>query len=423
VSNIDLNQYKWILGTGCSYGAMVRSVMDPFDSLVSPTGDIPKQKKGNYPKKIHETNDTIISINIPLTGHGVKWQSDCIIYLTNFLLKQGVKSENIYCFVEWSQWTRETAHFTHLLDLDIKSIEFNPLTYSTHDVRINCSKNGIGIDILELDTWPELEKIINSIDIGTSEPNGVSTGHIGGNVHFTVFNSNPKHLGDYLGPDYEFLLEETARLSNSTPIEYRIKRYLETIIYTQNFLKLNNISYNFIQMQSDFDNWTYDDYKIVHVTTQSSHLTDELISETRGSSRFIEKVFPQFKFIFEQIDLDNFWFYQNEKMERGGIDEWALSELGDSAYSYVLSHNIVNNRVILADYEIDDKLPRFGNHPIELLYILIWNDVASNCKFLKVKPELENWIRELYFEDYNYDGDSKNFFVLSKKYIDKIQKL
>lgn len=421
--NFDLNKYKWILGTGCSYGAMVRSVLDPFDLLQTPMGDIPKKKKKGYPDKIHCSDDLILSINVPLSGHGVKWQSDSIIYLTNFLLKNGVNPENIYCFVEWSQWTRETVHLTHLLNLDFNSIEFTSFTKLSHDVRINYSQNGNPIDITTINDWPYLERFLNKINISTSEPGGASVGQVGGNVHFSIYNTDSTLLGNELGYDYKFLLEESRKLTDSTPIEFRIKNYLETILHTQNFLKLNNVSYNFIQMQSDFDRWVCTNGKIKHFLTHNIHLTEELIYGNYSSDNFIENVFPQFKYIFDQIDLNNFWFYKNKFMQRGGIDEWVLSEFGDSAYSYVLPTNILGDRVVLDDNQIDDKLPRFGNHPIELLYILIWNEAASNCSFLKINTDLENWIRELYFEDYNYEGDSKNFFVLSKNYIERLKKI
>lgn len=419
-TSIDLNKYKWVLGTGCSYGAMVRSVFDPFDSLNVDQDNLPKKIKGNFPKILHDTSDTIISINVPLSSQGVSWQSDSIIYLTNYLLNNGVSSENIYCFVEWSQWSRETAHLTHILNIDYNSIGFGEFKKNGHDIRICCSQNGKTTDLKELDDYHDILDLVRNINISTAEPGGSSVGQIGENVYISIYNTNVDNLCNSIGYDSKFLVEEMIKISDSTPIEIRLKRYLHSILQVQYFLKSKNIKYNFIQMQSDFDNWIVEGDLIRHILTHTNE-KEITISNKHSSENFIENRFPQLKYIFEQIDLSNFWFYKNKLMERGGIDEWALSEFGESGYSYVLDMYIHNNRIVLDKENVNDKLPYFGNHPNELLYILIWNEAASNCDFLKVNPKLEKWIKELYFEDYNYDGDSKNFFILSKKYIEKLK--
>jgi len=63
-------------------------------------------------------------------------------------------------------------------------------------------------------------------------------------------------------------------------------------------------------------------------------------------------------------------------------------------------------------YEI---MPNHGEHPSLSSYILLWNKIASNCKFVKMKPEFEKFLWEKYWEDYNYDGITKNNITISKK--------
>ena len=53
---------------------------------------------------------------------------------------------------------------------------------------------------------------------------------------------------------------------------------------------------------------------------------------------------------------------------------------------------------------------------------MLWNKVAFNCNFVKVKPEFEKFIWEKYMEDYNYDGITKHNITLSKKEWDRITK-
>ena len=47
-----------------------------------------------------------ILINVAVSSQGSDWQSDSTIYVVQKLLELGVKAENIYSVVEWSQWHR-----------------------------------------------------------------------------------------------------------------------------------------------------------------------------------------------------------------------------------------------------------------------------------------------------------------------------
>ena len=113
-----LNNYKFVISTGCSYGVVHTSFL--------PCGG-PRYTNTNFDndwdlnKKFH-IKDNVVSISLGLSSSGAKWQSDSIIYATKTLLDLGVKPENIYCFVEWSEWERATTTIpnslidrTHLL--------------------------------------------------------------------------------------------------------------------------------------------------------------------------------------------------------------------------------------------------------------------------------------------------------------------
>ena len=72
------------------------------------------------------------------------------------------------------------------------------------------------------------------------------------------------------------------------------------------------------------------------------------------------------------------------------------------------------------NFNVDEIVPDYGGHPNLVAYILLWNKIAFNCDFVKVNPEFEKFLREKYWEDYNYDGVSKNDITISKKEWDRI---
>jgi hypothetical protein len=91
--------------------------------------------------------------------------------------------------------------------------------------------------------------------------------------------------------------------------------------------------------------------------------------------------------------------------------------LKETGYINIKSSEDVRN------FSYGQIVPNYGEHPNMTSYIFLWNKVAFNCNFLKVKPEFEKFISEKYWEDYNYDGVSKNSITLSKNEWDRISKI
>lgn len=398
---MNLNKYKWILGTGCSYGALVRSTFSPLDFLHT---DEFKHilDKNPLPKKIHITDDYVISINVPLSGHGAEWQSDSIIYLVNFLLEEGVLSENIYCSVEWSEWFRTEEHQSYLFDLDISDFKFTKFTECYHDVRISASNYGISQSV----NHKELLEILNKIEISTDESIGMSLGHIGNNIYSSVFNSDISEVETKMGYKYSHWLSELQKSNNLVTTEKKIKRYLDTILKTQWFLKSKSIQYDFITMNNQFGNWC--------ITNEKSKVHKITDSATKLKSKKLEIVFPQFNYLITQIDFSHFWFWQ----DMGGIDEWVMDNFKESGYSGPLN-TISPTDISFTENEMHTRIPMYGNHPNEIFYVLLWNKVSTHCNFLKVNHEVEDWILKLFNEDYNSDNPTENGLVLSKKFMEK----
>lgn len=405
-NNIDLNKYKWILGTGCSYGALVRSTFSPFD-LLDHNEFQSIVDKNPLPEKLHITDDYVISINVPLSAHGAEWQSDSIIYLVDFLLNKGVLPENIYCSIEWSEWFRTEEHQSYLFDLDIKDFEFLKFTDCFHDVRITGSKYGTPEKI----TNKQILDILDEIKISTSEETGMSLGTIGGNVYTSVFNSDIDEVNRRRGFKYSNWLKELRKVNNNITTEKKIKRYLDIILKTQWFLKSKSINYDCLMMNNQFSNWF-----ISNEGSKLHSITDSIFPDKLYN---LEEIFPQFKHLLLQIDFNHFWFWK----DRGGIDEWAMELFNESGYSGPININNIDYFSNISPEEMNIRIPHHGNHPTEIFYILLWNVVSKHCNFFKVKKEMEEWIWSLYNEDYNSDLPTINGLVLSKKFIKKYIKL
>ena len=130
----------------------------------------------------------------------------------------------------------------------------------------------------------------------------------------------------------------------------------------------------------------------------------------------IERIMPEIKSKISQINFDNFWFYESDRFRKGGIDEWVLDNLKETGYVNITSRETIHN------FTYENIIPNYGEHPNMTAYIFLWNKVTFNCDFIKVKPEFEKFMWDKYWEDYNYDGVSKNNITLSKQEWNRIIK-
>jgi hypothetical protein len=182
-------------------------------------------------------------------------------------------------------------------------------------------------------------------------------------------------------------------------------------------------------MQSTLSEWSFNrDAGIIqhplfntgnypYIENEDKWVPNPNFNPTNNPESDIEKVMPEIKSKMDQINFNNFWFYESDRFRRGGIDEWSLDNLKETGYINIKSSEDIRN------FSYDQIVPNYGEHPNMTSYIFLWNKVAFNCNFLKVKPEFEKFISEKYWEDYNYDGVSKNNITLSKNEWDRISKI
>jgi hypothetical protein len=216
---------------------------------------------------------------------------------------------------------------------------------------------------------------------------------------------------------YPFFLKNERKITEDQSIEFFVQQYFNYIIKTQNFLKYNRINYNFTSMFSFLQGWYKDGNLKKHIVlnNNSSHISpysddaNIIVNENPPTDYIrdnIQMIFPQFQFIFDQIDYNQFWFYDSKKFKFGGIDEWAIDTLGEVGY-YDLTQN-----------DLKENIQKFRNHPNPLMYILLWNKICDNCEFVTVKKNYLDELTTKYWEDYNSDKFTKHGVSISKKYLD-----
>lgn len=419
---MNLNKHKFIIHSGCSYGRLGLSAFQQTELISNFGYQRVKQKLKDINR--YDKCDNVILINVPMSSHGSDWQSDSTIYTINKLLELGVDSSNIYSMVEWSQWDRTSQPLPQFLESDklVDGIKAIPIQWGEHS----------DIFILDLDLTDDkdiLHYISENLNIKASDSANsgldVNLGIIEDNFYLSPRHSDESNIKN---PYIKHWIEESKKIEDSEYIDSILRRYLNNIIRTQNFLKLKGIKYNFFHMQGCLTNWFSDDGITKHMITHSVHLyspyirddSDNIILNKKynpinNPNSDFEKMWPKFNWLFKQIDLDKFWFYENEKYRRGGIDEWAIDTFKECGYAPINSDN--PNDVMI-------DLPNYGYHPIEFLYHLKWNDICSECDFLKFSNEYIEKCYSLIEEDYNSNNATENGIIISKKfYEDRTKKM
>ena len=389
---------KYIVSSGCSYGITMSSI---FDNPINRYGDDGiKYKKPfsdfKYTEIYEKFCDELCYIEVSLASQSSEYISDSVIHTIDKLLKKGISSEDIYVFVEWTEYDRISVH-------QEKYIKSNDIKWRTN---INTNQ------------WEFCE---NNIEIYNSELL-LALGKVGSLLYL-----NPTHTCDtlikQLGTDASFWQNESIEYELKIPQITKLKKYIDNILKTQNFLKLNNINYNFAFMQCEFSSWIFDKKTLLgnkkyRSETYKPYIRLDHIGKVFVNKNYnpvatpkedIEVVFPELKTLFNQIDLNNFWFYENDKYRRGGIDEWCIDTYDMFGY---FDDNFDFNSNTYVRFTAE-----WGNHPNKILYSLLHNQMCFNNNFFKVRNEWIEYINEKFKEDINFEGKTKNYLTYSKEYI------
>lgn len=422
---MDFSNYKFVVSSGCSYGRLADAAFSVFSFLVN--GERLKDEYGQI-DWLDIDGDKIISINLSLGSQGSDWQADSLIYVVDKLFKLGIKPENIFCLVEWSQWHRVTFHPPHHYGLDLKLLnfpEFVTETINNNEFEFYIVQTNNGLNNHEINN--ELNFFRDYLKSCRSIRTPFNVGKIDDRIYMIPRHSSIDTFKK-LGSDYELFCEHIQKVENEFPLENKLKTYLDNILRTQYFLEKNNLKYNFLFMQSTLSEWSFNrDVGIIqhplfnignypYVENEDKWVPNPNFNPINNPESDIENVMPEIKSKIDQINFNNFWFHESERFRKGGIDEWVLDNLKETGYINIISkktiHNFYNGQIV----------PNYGEHPNTMAYIFLWNKVSLNCDFIKVKPEFEKFMWDKYWEDYNYNGVSKNNITLSKQEWNRIIK-
>ena len=117
--------------------------------------------------------------------------------------------------------------------------------------------------------------------------------------------------------------------------EFAFIRTMESILTLQHFFKSKNIENKMILMENIFNDYSVDYFKgatIAEPDSQDSgvlwnHLSkvDSIDNVSKNTLLFKDK-FPNATHLWDMIDWDKWWLYENDIVENGGISEWTLFE-------------------------------------------------------------------------------------------------
>ena len=444
-NKLDFKKYKYIVTSGCSYGVVHLSFGDNYGAMGG-TGGEPFIKDWINEISIRDrfTNtDSVISISASLPSSGAKWQSDSSIYIIKKLLDLGVPSENIYCYIEWSEFMRltqiipyeygdnfkilnrkkwrENQHLSflpsygdrgivvrnimnkpmeHLQTLNFLEEDVNVLRFLHEEIKISMLESDMTIGCIE--------------DVFYVTPSQIQLDRQ--SLNLKKFNPDMNHnkimeFDIRMDTLIRQLFEVDRKLSNSNLLEF----YLDSIIKTQLFLKLNNINHNFTFINSQLSDF----YKQsnMHYYFTSRYFEDRLskLDELKN----LEEVYVELKPKMELLDLTKFSFFENEIYKRGGIDEFLYDKFGETIYCRPFAGDRSLPKHAPLRHIINKPIK--GHHPREILYSFVWDFVAKDCPFIKIKKEWLDLLEEKFWADYNCDDISIHGVSISKKFYDSCQ--
>ena len=390
---MNLQQYKFVVATGCSYGTTLSSLDCSFLNV-------------NL-----ESNDKIIFLEVSCASQGSDWMYDSMVYTIKKLLEMGINTENIYCFAEWTQIERVTLNQPTILnDFFNTNINSNRVFHITSNVNCETTKNYLyeNINIKGLNGFHNVKSIE-------------------GIWYLTPSHIDKNDILKFKNIDFEFMFEQMLEYEIRVPMELRVKKYLDNIVNLQTYLKELGIRYNFVSMQSQFSAWDMDlecnlRHKYIFRENKPAIQDGEkLIINSKfksnmniSNSNDLDYLLPQFKHIINQIDFSNWWFHKSDFFRYGGIDEYAIEEYG--LYGYLTTEYDIRHETTINIQEIN---PSFGYHPNAFIHILLMNDMMFNNPFFKINDVSIETIKNMVDEDINSKNITKHNLAISKSALNK----
>jgi hypothetical protein len=413
---MDISNYNFFIGTGCSYGRHI-------DSLLN----IHNINERNYyidssPQPFTTSPNTIF-INVSYGSQGSDYQSDSIIYTVSKLLELGAQSKNIFCLIEWSEITRTSFPFPK-----IKEIEPN----------------------LNWNSWPGdtaqgIYKFNNEIYGEKHNDNDSVISYLKDNIHFYGFEYVFPKIGEFeyfnanhvqeqnanKNPKLNLIWKEIRKTQDSFSLDFLINRYFDNILKVQWFLKSHNIDFKCYSIYSQFDFW-YKDKDGNHLQFHIHNGPEKwfsndfkLYDELNGRDFRIENVIEYIKPKFDLVDLSKWWFWEGNRgiIKRGGVDEFTWDTFKEVGYQRPFNVNVLNNNnkhdiLLYKEYYNIGA----GFHPNITEHFILLSKILKNHPMINISDEFISLLMDSYQKDYNSNNISETGLWKSKNHIKQMGK-
>lgn len=348
---------KIIVTTGCSYGKL-------HDGL-NPTKNPELINYESY-------SNLELVLDLHCSSLGSTFQSLSIIETVDKLLSIGVDSNDIFVLGEFSTIDRKDV-----------VIQTDFLVDFIDNAIVNEVVNGVNYKHLQVD-YPDKvivkhsEYISNLLD--KLKVKKFFAGDYAKFNNYYVINPEKKHQPKFPNDAIQSILSNYV---NNMDIEIknvgelqkvvlesmdRAIRYFQNIFSVQEYLKLKGIKYKFCLINNQFS--MYDQNGIQKDKLTKCVDNEHYLYQDYVNSKQIWDINSMIKILYNIIDWDNWWFYENKDKNIiwGGIDEYAIDKFGINVYT---DRNVNNNL--------------FGQHPNTEVYNKLILEELLKEYFLKKK--------------------------------------
>lgn len=395
--NFDYTDKKFIISSGCSYGGLVRYIVN-YTKNDKLKNDLLKSGIKNIHKFMFDYyDDNLIIINLDIPGQSSTYIADSVIRTVNVLKSKDVPLENIYVNVEWTLSTRVSYIQPHNLSNDYFDFSFEHWSPNINSTLSN-------IDEIRHDLY-------DAINIQMDFNYNFSLVKIDEQIHLLAHSSNYHYKSYKKNDELSEYLKHASEFYNSCTAEMLINNYLNDILRLQYFLKYLKIDYDFYNMNSFFSAWVDSG----NVITQSYYSgKNPYIWKLENDKILIQKninydikltknndlvnVLPMFGSKIGELDFKYWWFYNNNGYRYGGIDEYAIDNFDWYGYSVYIEPTFHN------------QIPIFNNHPSEWVYVMLANYAMKHNKFLTISKKYQSYLLNKIKEEIETPSDT-NYLI------------
>jgi len=294
---------KYIVTSGCSFTRQYRRIGITGDEYDFMDDHISMWKWPHFIQQEYPDYN-VINYGNPTNDNNVIAKS--ILYGVQKLLSDGVDTSDIKVIIQWSGWSRSSAFIS-------KSKQKQNDYFLNKEFVKDIHKNTF--DITE--DFAHINDFIN-------EPKK----YIGEHGYFIL--SGGYHNGHVKAKAKEYFEHYIKHVFSA---EERMMKYFENILLIQYFCKSHNIDYKFFTMHNNFSkNYTHEDKFPDWKPTGSNKseawhiIYEKFIPITWKEDIQIQFQYnPYLKYLFDMIDLNKFWFYEENNITKyGGQIEWVI---------------------------------------------------------------------------------------------------